>query len=186
MIVMTREPHALSSGVGLMIVDGAQRILSRNADAVQILCYPAAPRPSPGSDRLLAGKVSSLLDPGGAPRSDGTTEFLSGRRRYKCRTVPLNPEPGSRLRRQTAIVLERRLPPRLPETIPAQYGLTRREQEVVELLMQGLTSKEIAARKSLSPNTVKSFLRLIMVKMGVKSRAAIVGRLFAAVMTPPV
>ena len=183
MLMMTREARVLKSDVGLLIVDGAQRLLSANAGALQILCYPTVPSASPGPDHLLAGKISSLLDLGGVPRSDGTTEFLSGRRRYYCRAMPLNPEPGSRLRPQTAILLERRLPPRLPETIPARYGLTRREQEVVELLMQGLTSKEIAYRKNLSPNTVKSFLRLIMVKMGVKTRAAIVGRLFAEVMS---
>jgi DNA-binding CsgD family transcriptional regulator len=43
-------------------------------------------------------------------------------------------------------------------------------------LLQGLTSKEIAARMSISPNTVKAFLRLVMVKMGVSTRSGIVGR----------
>jgi DNA-binding CsgD family transcriptional regulator len=57
-----------------------------------------------------------------------------------------------------------------------QFALTERERETVELLLQGLTSKEIAIRMNISPNTVKAFLRLVMVKMGVSTRSGIVGR----------
>ena len=58
-----------------------------------------------------------------------------------------------------------------------QFELTEREQETVQMLLQGLTSKEIAARMGISPNTVKAFLRLVMVKMGVSTRSGIVGRI---------
>ena len=57
-----------------------------------------------------------------------------------------------------------------------RFHLTTREQEVAEFLLQGLTSKEIGMRMNISPNTVKAFLRLIMVKMGVSTRAAVVGK----------
>jgi DNA-binding NarL/FixJ family response regulator len=174
-----------TDGVGLVVVDGSHRLVSANAEALQILCYPAAPAATPLQDSVLETRIPSLLDGSTLPRTDGTTEFLSGRRRYYCRRLNLEPPPGSRLRAETAVLLQRRLPPRLPATIPDQYGLTPREQEVVELLMQGLTSKEIAQRKQLSPNTVKAFLRLVMVKMRVKTRAAVVGRLFSAAMTNP-
>ena len=43
-------------------------------------------------------------------------------------------------------------------------------------MMQGLSSKEIATRMNVSPNTVKAFLRVVMIKMGVSSRSAIVGK----------
>jgi DNA-binding CsgD family transcriptional regulator len=59
-----------------------------------------------------------------------------------------------------------------------EYHLTEREQEALEGIVLGLTSKEVAARMGgISPNTVKAFLRLIMIKMGVTSRAAIVAKL---------
>ena len=45
--------------------------------------------------------------------------------------------------------------------------------------MLGLSSKEIASRMSISPNTVKAFLRVIMVKMGVTSRSGVVGKILA-------
>jgi DNA-binding NarL/FixJ family response regulator len=59
-----------------------------------------------------------------------------------------------------------------------KFHLTTREQEVAQFLLQGLTSKEIGLRMQISPNTVKAFLRLIMVKMGVSTRSAIVGKAF--------
>jgi DNA-binding CsgD family transcriptional regulator len=61
--------------------------------------------------------------------------------------------------------------------VAEECGLTPREGEVLTGLSKGLTSKEIAQQLGISPNTVKTYLRLIMVKMGVTTRAAIVGRL---------
>jgi DNA-binding CsgD family transcriptional regulator len=55
--------------------------------------------------------------------------------------------------------------------------LTPREQETVRLLANGFTNKEIAARMGVSVNTVKAFLRSVMLKLGVTTRAGIVGRL---------
>jgi hypothetical protein len=46
----------------------------------------------------------------------------------------------------------------------------------VEFLLQGLTSKEIATRMQISPNTVKAFVRLVMVKMKVSTRSGITGK----------
>ncbi len=53
------------------------------------------------------------------------------------------------------------------EEISKRFGLTPREQETAHLLGEGLTSKEIATRMNISPNTVNSFVRLMMVKMNV-------------------
>ena len=58
-----------------------------------------------------------------------------------------------------------------------QYKLTPREREAVLLLAQGLTSKEIARRMDISAHTVKAFLHLIMLKLGVTTRSGIVGKI---------
>jgi len=55
-------------------------------------------------------------------------------------------------------------------------NLTQRERETVGLLVRGLTSKEIAQHMGISPNTVKSFLRLVMTKAGVSTRTGLIGR----------
>jgi len=63
------------------------------------------------------------------------------------------------------------------EEVSEEFDLTQRERETVEFLLQGLTSKEIATRMQISPNTVKAFLRLVMVKMKVSTRSGIAGKL---------
>jgi DNA-binding CsgD family transcriptional regulator len=57
------------------------------------------------------------------------------------------------------------------------YNLTSREQEALMGISMGLTSKQLAKRMSISPNTVKAFLRFIMIKMGAATRAGVVGKL---------
>ena len=52
-------------------------------------------------------------------------------------------------------------------------GLTEREAEVVRLVAQGLTDKEIGARLFISPKTVDGHLRNIFNKVGVGSRTAL-------------
>ena len=61
--------------------------------------------------------------------------------------------------------------------VSERFGLTSREQETVQFLLEGLTSKEIAQRMKISPNTVKAFIRLVMVKMGVSTRSGIIGKI---------
>jgi DNA-binding CsgD family transcriptional regulator len=61
--------------------------------------------------------------------------------------------------------------------ISARFGLTTRERETVQFLLEGFTSKEIASRMNISPNTVKAFIRMVMVKTGVSTRSGIIGRI---------
>jgi DNA-binding CsgD family transcriptional regulator len=61
--------------------------------------------------------------------------------------------------------------------ISDRFGLTAREVETVQFLLEGFTSKEIAQRMQISPNTVKAFIRLVMVKMNVSTRSGIIGKI---------
>ena len=54
----------------------------------------------------------------------------------------------------------------------ALAGLTRREVEVLHLVAQGLTDKEIATRLVLSRHTVHRHVSSILTKLGLPSRAA--------------
>ena len=58
----------------------------------------------------------------------------------------------------------------------AELGLSRREQQLVHLLRQGLTNKEIAAQLHLSEQTVKNHVHNIMRKVGANDRLSAVRR----------
>jgi DNA-binding NarL/FixJ family response regulator len=61
-------------------------------------------------------------------------------------------------------------------TPKGEYGLTEREREVLELMVEGLIKKEIADRLSLSFHTVDTHLRNIYGKLHVRNRTEAVGK----------
>jgi DNA-binding NarL/FixJ family response regulator len=55
-----------------------------------------------------------------------------------------------------------------------QFGLTRREQQLVEMIGRGFTNKEIAGDLGLSEQTVKNHIHRVLRKVGVRDRLAAV------------
>ena len=55
---------------------------------------------------------------------------------------------------------------------PLGHDLTKRERQVLALLTDGLTNKEIAERLALSPATVRVYVSNILSKLGVSNRTA--------------
>ncbi|PUB14911.1 helix-turn-helix transcriptional regulator [Yoonia sediminilitoris] len=53
------------------------------------------------------------------------------------------------------------------------YGLTERQIEVMELMMQGVPSPQIAERLNISPHTARRHGEAIMKRLGIQSRSAI-------------
>lgn len=159
---------------GLLVLGQKRELIACNSEAVNILLYPN----KAGKPRDLRALVASKL-----PLDDflkagemKTVEFISGRRRYRCSAHPLEIRGNHTL--TTAFLLHRSPSSELMlSSISAKYNLTARERETTGYLLHGLTSKEIAQQMNISPNTVKAFMRLVMTKMGVTTRAGIVGRL---------
>ncbi len=63
-----------------------------------------------------------------------------------------------------------------PREAALRLGLTRRESEVLTLLAQGMSNKEIARGLGLSPNTVKTHLARVFEKLQVKRRTQAIRR----------
>lgn len=49
-----------------------------------------------------------------------------------------------------------------------QIKITRRDQQVLNLLVQGCSNKEIAAQLEISPRTVKQHLRTLFLRAGIR------------------
>ncbi len=67
-----------------------------------------------------------------------------------------------------------------PEPVPAPSpadGLTQREREVALLVADGLRSREVAERLGIASQTVKSHLKTIFDKLGVRNRVELARRL---------
>jgi DNA-binding NarL/FixJ family response regulator len=69
----------------------------------------------------------------------------------------------------------------LEKTIPfrcvnsrGELLLTKREEEIIPLIAQGLTNKEISARLNLSEHTIKNHLFRIYEKLGISSRVELI------------
>lgn len=67
-----------------------------------------------------------------------------------------------------------------PDIVPDDArtdGLTQREREVALLVADGLRSREVAERLTIAPQTVKSHLKTIFDKLGVRNRVELARRL---------
>lgn len=58
--------------------------------------------------------------------------------------------------------------------IARQYDLSRREQEILDLVIKGYSNKEIAYELNLSLNTIKTYMRNLMGKFKVSNRSSII------------
>jgi DNA-binding CsgD family transcriptional regulator len=164
---------------GFLLLGPTMSPMASNPEAIQILSYPSKPDRIKQLDTFLSDRVKAvLLDHQSDDNQVFVRECRSGRRRYVCRSFRVGCDPRYTIQPATAIILERNATGTVVMGEAAkQFELTEREQETVQMLLQGLTSKEIAVRMGISPNTVKAFLRLVMVKMGVSTRSGIVGRI---------
>jgi len=161
---------------GLVLVGPRREVIACNEEAIKILCYPDNPTKLK-TTRMLAKKLpASLLRNDSNASGERLGRLVSGRRRYVCSAHPLvvrGPNQES-----VAILLERTTSPEVMlYDVSERYNLTRREREAMKYLVHGLTSKEIAQQMKISPNTVKAFLRLVMTKMGVSTRAGVIGKI---------
>jgi DNA-binding CsgD family transcriptional regulator len=109
----------------------------------------------------------------------GEIVFRSNGAEYVCRVFQI--EPQNSMLQQPVLVLhfekEAAAPSDAVYQVAADYGLTDREQEALVGISLGLTSKELAKRMNISPNTVRAFLRLIMIKMDVSTRGGVVAKI---------
>jgi DNA-binding CsgD family transcriptional regulator len=86
---------------------------------------------------------------------------------------------GSGAARQIAVILEVARPVEIVPLIVQAYDLSRREGEIMQGVLRGLSTSELADTFHITSNTVQDHLKAIFEKAGVRSRRELVGQLFA-------
>jgi DNA-binding CsgD family transcriptional regulator len=182
--ILTKQENAMSANAsqpGVVLVDKSLNLVAANLDAIKILAFPEPPEKLGNLRDWFAKKIYSLLDRKALIRPSFVNEFRSAQRTYLCRALPLQNGTNVPAAPALTLILERKPNGgRTVAEISQRFGLTAREQETMRLLAEGYCSKEIAARMEISPNTVKAFVHLVMVKMSVSTRSGIIGKMVGA------
>jgi DNA-binding CsgD family transcriptional regulator len=158
-----------SSSIGVLLLDGNRRPLYCNAEGASILSYDGTPQTTIWLDAVLPTLTS-----------EPSHHYLrSGRRRYSCRAFHLDAVAKDRAGGAPRfLVVVERDGRDCADVVrwSDRFHLTSRERETVTLLLKGLSSKEIAAEMSITPSTVKTFLKLVMARTGTSTRAQIIAK----------
>jgi DNA-binding CsgD family transcriptional regulator len=100
---------------------------------------------------------------------------------YVCRSYLVESEEGLISGRLVALHLERASMGDLAiRDISNTYHLSEREEETLKGVLMGLSTKEVADQMAISPNTVKAYIRLVMIKMGVATRWGIIAKVIGS------
>ncbi|UWZ81926.1 helix-turn-helix transcriptional regulator [Occallatibacter riparius] len=167
---------------GFILINRAICPVAFNTAALQILAFPTDPNKIHQPMLFIRDKITFwLLKSNGRAEPIFVHEIVSGQRKYTCRAFRCDWQIGTNEPMNYVVLLERHSHgPGGLIGLTEQFGLTPRELQTVSLLTEGLTSKQIASRMRISPNTVKAFLRLVMFKMDVSTRSGIVGKVFGS------
>lgn len=157
-----RAPDTVLIDVGLPGIDGIEciRRLKQLAPTAQILVLTVFEDDEKIFRAVCAGASGYLL------KSASMQEIAEAVAEVRGGGSPMTPRVARR-------VLEM-----FSKLVPVQqdYALGPREREVLELLVQGLTNKEIARRLSLSAHTIDSYIRTVYEKLHVNTRSGAVAK----------
>lgn len=177
------EPNHVEEA-GIVLMDASFHVIAIDSGAMSVLRAVSAERPHDGGAELtveeqVAREVAELMRSfqTGGPENQ-TVYFTVGKSTYAGRTYRLEPQSGS-TGRLLILYLTKNVSEEDSLGLTAfEYRLTARERETLLGMVIGLTNKELAQRMEISPSTVKVFVRIVMAKMGVSKRAAVVAKVF--------
>jgi DNA-binding CsgD family transcriptional regulator len=160
-------------------MDMSLRLIASDQGAAQILEAEQPDRPACEQNLVIPeGILQEIRMRAQNGTSGRTLHFLIGRRKYRCRSYLLRPKHSTLKPLIVAVHFDTEELTSDPiGPITAEYGLTDREQESLRGIALGLSNKELADRMGISPNTAKAHVRLVMLKLGVTTRGAILSKI---------
>ncbi len=163
---------------GLIVLSGDWEIESATPGSAQWLAdLPDGDADAgllPSSVLAVAGQALRTATDGGGPGGTAVSRVLTRSGRW----VVLHGAAMEGADRRVAVIVEPAHPARIAPLLMSAYGLSEREQDVTRLVLQGLTTTEIARRLSISPHTVQEHLKSVFDKVSVRSRRDLVGKVF--------
>jgi DNA-binding CsgD family transcriptional regulator len=155
---------------GVLLLDEHNRAVSTTEPArwwLEELGFTGDPAHDPLPLAVLAITERARTD----PEADVRLVGASGRWVSMHASPATGGQPG-----HVAVVIQATPSGEIAPLISAVYGFTARERELVEFVLQGCSTREIAERLFISPLTVQTHLKSVFAKAGVRSRRELVGR----------
>jgi len=169
--------------VGILVIDGYGTIRTRNREAADFLADLAdVGTRSDDLPKSVGSAVAHLLwhlentpepsrsSPPGRVRVRGASGQW-----YQVTASPAEPRGD---RGEVIVLLERAGPGEVASVLARLYGLTPREREVAALAARGYSTKAMARQLQISPWTVQEHLGNACSRVGVRTRKALVAKLF--------
>jgi DNA-binding NarL/FixJ family response regulator len=172
-------------GPGLLMFDGAGVLESLNNEAEAWLreLQPTAISGTMAGRKLIPTEILTVVARARAIAAG--LDHGTARARMQSRNGRWLLIHGFRLRGdssddgRTALVIEPAKASEVAPIIVEAYELTPREQQITQLIARGLSTADIARRLTLSPHTVRDYVKQVFEKVGVSTRGELVAKIFA-------
>jgi DNA-binding NarL/FixJ family response regulator len=158
-------PDIVLMDIGLPGIDGIKgtRRIKAQSPTTRIIMLTVHEESREIFEAICAGASGYLLKPSSANDiSDAVHDALQG-------AAPINAFIAGKMLEMFARLAE-------PRSAAEDYGLTAREREILQLLVEGLTVGQIAERLGISFHTVDSHTRNIYAKLHVHTRTSAVAK----------